>query len=77
MTFKDMDDKFRYQLLSRLQQDCDYYLGHGNRSPKHLWSGDENIHIKDMKELHNSFDSNQKPDWLSWDDILKYEKQMT
>mgnify|MGYP000759612250 CR=1 FL=1 len=26
------DKRFRYMLLARLQSDCEYYLGFGNRS---------------------------------------------
>ncbi len=70
------DDKFRYQLLGRLRQDCDYYLGYGNRCAKHLWSGDEKEIIITMKLLWNSFLSENKPEWLTWDEILEYEKAM-
>lgn len=28
------DEKFRYQLLSRMQSDFDYFLGNGNRYKK-------------------------------------------
>lgn len=31
------DLKFRYMLLGRLQADCEYYLGFGNRNPNRLW----------------------------------------
>ena len=32
---------FRYMMLSHLKQDCDYYLGNGNRSTNALWSRNE------------------------------------
>lgn len=32
------DLKFRYQLLSRLQSGCEYYLNHGNKHSKFLWA---------------------------------------
>ena len=32
------DLKFRYMLLGRLQADCEYYLGFGNKSPHRLWA---------------------------------------
>ena len=76
MNFRTKDKTFRYQLLGRLQQDAEYYLGHGNRSPKHLWSGDEESHIKDMKALYKTFKRDERPEWISWRDILMYEKQM-
>jgi hypothetical protein len=70
------DNTFKYQLLSRLQMDCNYYLGNGNRYAKHLWADDEKDQIETMKELWKSFSNDEKPDWLTWDDILEYEKEM-
>ena len=66
---------FEYSLLGRLQEDCKYFLGHGNRNEKHLWALSVPEQIKKMKELYNSFDV--KPEWISLDDILNYEKEMT
>lgn len=31
------EPKFRYMMLSRMKQDCDYYLGNGGRSTNHLY----------------------------------------
>lgn len=67
---------FRYQLLGRLQTDCDYYLGNGNQCAKHLWAGDEIKQIENMKSLWNSFAPGDKPEWLLWVQILGYEKKM-
>lgn len=69
-----MHDAFNYQLLARLKQDCDYYLGHGNRHKKRLWSGDEVEQIAKMKELFASF--REKPQWISLEDIERYEALM-
>lgn len=68
------DDRFNFQLLSRLQQDCDYYLGAGNQSPKHLWAGNEVDQIAKMKEIYDGI--NKKPEWLTLEDILRYEMLM-
>ncbi|MGQ9024242.1 LPD11 domain-containing protein [Bacillus sp. 18-5] len=70
------DSKFRYMLLSRLKQDCDYYLGYGNKHKKHLWAADEKRQIEVMKELWSSFSADEKPEWLTWDDILSLEAKM-
>lgn len=70
------DEKFRYQLLSRLQSDCDYFLGYGNRSKNALWAEDEKEQIKVMKKLWKSFEEDEKPEWLTWDDIKNYEAEM-
>ncbi len=68
------DDRFRYQLLSRMKSDCDYYLGCGNRCRKHLWADSEEEQIALMKTLWRSFP--EKPEWLSWEKILEYERKM-
>ena len=68
--------KFRYMLLGRLRSDCNYYLGYGNRKPSRLWGGSEAEHIEQMKQMWNSFSELEKPEWLTWDQILDYEKEM-
>lgn len=70
------DEEFRYQLLSRMKMDCDYYLGYGNRSKRCLWADNEAEQIETMKELWSSFPDDGKPEWLTWDDILDYEEKM-
>jgi len=68
--------EFNYQMLDRLKSDCRYYLGCGNRSKKYLYYKDEQEHINKMKEIYNSFPSNEKPEWLTYEQILDYEKSM-
>lgn len=70
------EEKFNYQLLDRLRQDCEYYLGNGNKNKKYLWAGDEQKQINKMKELYNSFTDNKKPEWLTMKQILQYKKLM-
>lgn len=74
MTLPDDVARFNYQLLGRLQQDCEYYLGHGNRAKKHLWAGDEAEQIAKMKEIYDSLP--EKPTWLTLEQIEQYEAQM-
>lgn len=79
MDFKDVlnrDEKFRYMFLSRLKEDCDYYLGNGGRSTKRLWAKDEVKQIAYMKALWNSFGENKKPEWLSFEQIESYEQKI-
>ncbi len=71
------DEKFRYQMLSRLKMDCDYFLGYGNRYEKHLWANNVTGQILKMKELHSSFSDDMKPEWLTLEEILNYEALMT
>ena len=65
------DETFRYQLLSRMVEDCNYYLGYGNRNAKDLWANDEWEQIEIMQALYESFPPEKKPEWLtrtiSWD----------
>jgi len=68
------DAAFNYRLLGRLQQDCEYYLGNGNRTKKHLWAGDEVEQIAKMKELYEGLP--EKPMWISLQDIERYEAAM-
>lgn len=70
------DSKFRYQMLDRLKSDCLYFLGYGDRNPKWLWGITVEKHIVAMKAIWHSFSSGEKPEWISWRDILDFEKQM-
>lgn len=70
------DLTFRYQLLGRLQSDCEYYLGFGNRNTGRLWAGDEKRQIELMIKLHDSFKGTEKPKWLTMDEIIEYSKKM-
>lgn len=67
---------FKYQLLDRLKQDCEYYLGYGNKNAKYLWSKNEKQQIEDMKALYNSFKDDEKPEWLTMENINNYAKEM-
>lgn len=69
--------EFNYMMLGRLQMDCEYYLGYGNRYANHLYYKDEQKQINEMKKLHNSFPEDKKPEWLTYAQILEYEKLMT
>lgn len=69
-------DTFKYQMLSRLQNDCDYFLKAGNRSPSVLWAKNVDDHIKLMRDLYNSFAEEDKPEWITLDKIEEYEKEM-
>lgn len=70
------EPRFRYMLLSRLQTDCEYYLGYGYRNERKLWAGNVRDHIWYMKAIWNSFPKGEKPQWLSMEQIEKYEKEM-
>ena len=68
---------FHYQMLSRFQMDCDYFIGWGTRNPSQLWACNVVDHIQNMKDLWLSFPEDGKPEWLTFEDILEYERKMT
>lgn len=68
--------RFRYMMLDRLRQDCEYYLKYGNRNPKSLWALNEQNQIDNMKALWNTFPEEDTPEWLTWEEILEYEIRM-
>lgn len=70
------EDRFRYMMLDRLRQDCNYYLGNGGRNPDNLWVGDEQAQIQTMKDIWSTFPKEDAPEWLSWEDILELERKM-
>ena len=70
------EPKFRYMMLSRMKQDCDYYLGYGNRNAMQLWACDEQKQIDEMVALWKTFDPEDTPEWLTWDELVDYAKKM-
>ena len=68
---QDSDD---YRLLSRLKDDCDYFLGAGGRAEKHLWAGNVRDQIAKMRELYDALP--EKPEWLTMEDIDHYAQRM-
>ena len=69
--------RFQYMMLARMKSDCDYYLGYGNRNPAHLSCDDVAGHIAAMKQRWNALPDDAKPEWLTWEQILKYEEEMS
>jgi len=63
------EDKFNYMMLSRLQSDCEAHLGISNRKIV-----DVENHIRAMKDLWYGFE--EKPEWLTIEQIEEYEKEM-
>ena len=70
------EPKFRYMMLSRMKQDCEYYFGNGGRNPKILWAGDEKSQLENMVALWRTFDPDDRPEWLTWGDIVYYALKM-
>lgn len=66
------DEQFRYMMLDRMRQDCNYYLEHPHE--KHLWAGNVKDQIETMKQLYMSLP--EKPEWITMEEIEDLEKQM-
>lgn len=65
-----------YMMLSRLQSDCKYFLGEGNGSEKELYYKSVEKHCDEMEQLWNSFSDEEKPEWLTLEQIKEYREQM-
>ena len=67
----------RYSFLFHLWNKCCHYIDcYGNRNPRYPQDFDVKSHIHYIKILWISLPYNEKPDWLSWSQILRLEKQM-
>ncbi|MCI9069014.1 MAG: hypothetical protein HFI65_10255, partial [Lachnospiraceae bacterium] len=68
--------EFMYRRLSVLKSDCEYFLGAGGRNEKHLLEGGSvEKQIAKMRELYDTVP--EKPEWLTAEDIDRYEQRMT
>ncbi|MCI8409621.1 MAG: pentapeptide repeat-containing protein [Lachnospiraceae bacterium] len=72
----NQDKEFKYQLLDRMRSDCEYYLSYGNKDAKYLWAGNEKEQIETMRAIYNSFSQNEKPEWITLEQIDGFEKEM-
>lgn len=70
------EKSFEYQMLGRLKLDCDYFLGNGYGYEPHLWAGSVEKQIKEMRDRWNAFEEDEKPEWLTMEQIDEYEKLM-
>ncbi len=70
------DKAFEYSMLGRLQSDCEYFLGNGNGYEGHLWAHTVEAQIKEMRDRWNAFEADEKPEWLTMEQIDEYEKLM-
>lgn len=67
------DFSYDYMCLSRMQQDCRYFIEHPSR--KHLMMLTVEDQISEMKKLYERVP--EKPEWLSMEDINLYAAKMT
>lgn len=70
------DMRYAYSMLGRLKSDCDYFLGNGKGYEPHLWAGTVEKQIEEMRKRWNEFEEDEKPEWLTMEQIDEYEKNM-
>lgn len=76
---KEEDENIRksdYMMLDRLRTDCEYFLGNGNGFLGSLYYKDIDKHIEEMKKLYEFFSEQEKPEWISLEDIDNYKQKM-
>lgn len=62
-----------YMMLDRHRADCEYYDTAEHYNSAHWQTIDETI--ASMKERWQRIPDDLKPEWLSWEKILEYEKK--
>ena len=72
----ERDAKFRYQLLDRMRQDCEYYIRNDFKTANCLWADNQQKQIEYMKLIWNSFPEKDKPEWLTMEQIEEYAQKM-
>ena len=68
--------EFDYMMLARWRMDCEYFLGCGNGYEGHLYHGTVEKICDAMEEKWKSLPDNEKPEWLTIEQILEYREKM-
>lgn len=66
-----------YMLLGRMKSDCEYFLGNGSGYEGHLWGGNVGTICNEMERIWSSFADEEKPEWLTMEQIKEYRTKMT
>lgn len=65
--------KFDYMMLDRMRVDCEYYKSAEHFNSSHASTIRETI--EEMKRIWNKFPKDLKPNWITYEQILGYEKK--
>lgn len=65
--------KFDYMMLDRMRVDCEYYKSAEHFNNSHASTIRETI--EEMKRIWNKFPKDLKPNWITYEQILGYEKK--
>lgn len=74
--FKRHPREFDYMMLGRYKSDCNYFLGCRNGYEGHLYFKEINKHCDEMRKLYESFSDNDKPEWITAEQIEQYREDM-
>ena len=69
------ETKYKYMLLDRLRQDCEYYLRIGG-SANCLQTDTKKDQIQTMIDIWNYFPDKDKPEWLTMEQIKDFAQKM-
>lgn len=69
-------DESNYEILNHLKNDCENFLMNSNSNASYLSEGSVRNQISKMKDLWNTFSDDMKPQWLTYQQILDYERRM-
>jgi len=68
---------YAYNMLSRLKSDCDYVINNNIHMPHNFfWAGNAEDQIKEMRKRWNAFADDEKPEWLTMEQIDEYERKL-
>jgi len=70
--YKENRQQLQYMMLDRLRSNCDYYTGYGHTAK--ITPTEVASIIGEMKAFWSELE--EKPDWLTWEQILAYEKAL-
>lgn len=68
--------RFEYMMLSRLQSDCKTHLQDNCHPSCRIKEENKAGIIEEMKRLWNQFTEEEKPKWITWEEILNYETKI-
>ena len=85
-TEPDEATRFNYMMLSRLQSDCEYVVGHFSNFCKRkipessianvLWGTTIDRHFAEMYRLYDNFSEEESPQWLTRVQIDEYKNKI-
>ena len=68
---------YAYAMLGRLKSDCEYVIANNIHMPHNFfWARNVEAQIKEMRDRWNAFEEDEKPEWLTMEQIDEYERKL-